>query len=506
MIVRVLLFLALLMLLGFGFSWLADRPGELFILWQGRRIEMTLLVAASLLAALIFTILIVWWAIRSILTSPRTLSRYFRARNRDRGYQALSTGLIAAGAGNAALARKMHMRAKGLLRADQEPLLHLLEAQSALIEGRYDEARVKFEQLSQDPETRELGLRGLYYEATHHGAREAARQYAEKALETSPHLPWAVEATLEYRTQAGRFDDAIRLLESQSSQPGADRKQMQRKKAVLLTGRAMSKLENDPKGAREDAVYALKLAPELVPAALMAAKGYFRENNARKAFLTLESAFRRVVHPEIVAAYSRGSGGDTAVERLKRAKKLESLQPGTYEALYGVAAGALDAREFSLARQKAQAAALVRNCESLYLLMADIEEAESGDQGRIRHWLATALNAPRDPAWVADGQVSPYWLPASPQSGRLDAFEWKAPFAENSAMIDNDTMAIQAFASLPGAQPQSQPAVLQTKAPEAPKPVPPPASAPFFGHPPDDPGVKDKESRRVEPPNSRRLF
>ena len=64
-------------------------------------------------------------------TSPHSVRRYFRARTRDRGYQALSTGLIAAGAGNAALARKMSARARGLLRADQEPLILVLDAQAA---------------------------------------------------------------------------------------------------------------------------------------------------------------------------------------------------------------------------------------------------------------------------------------------------------------------------------------------------------------------------------------
>ena len=238
---RILVFLVFLLAIGFGFSWLADRPGELFIIWQGQRIEMSMMVAATLLAGLIFTIMLVWWLVRSIWTSPHSVRRYFRARNRDRGYQALSTGLIAAGAGDAAMARKMLGRTKSLLSSDQEPLIHILEAQAALIEGRHDEARIKFEQMAEDPETRELGLHGLYLEALSHGAHEAARHYAERAVEKAPHLPWAAEATLEYRTQSGQFDDAIRLLESQRALVGMDRKLADRKKAVLLTGRAMSK-------------------------------------------------------------------------------------------------------------------------------------------------------------------------------------------------------------------------------------------------------------------------
>lgn len=144
------------------------------------------MVAASIIAALVAAIMLVWWVVNAIWTSPNAARRYFRARKRDRGYQALSTGLIAAGAGNAILARKMTARTQGLLSADQEPLIHLLDAQADLIEGKYDEARRKFEAMARDPETRELGLRGLYIEARRQGAYEAAQQYAEDAAEKAP--------------------------------------------------------------------------------------------------------------------------------------------------------------------------------------------------------------------------------------------------------------------------------------------------------------------------------
>ena len=35
--------------------------------------------------------------------------------------------------------------------------------------------------------------------------------------------------------------------------------------------------------------------------------------------------------------------------------------------------------------------------------MSEVEEAEHGDRGRVREWLARAVHAPRDPAWTADG-------------------------------------------------------------------------------------------------------
>ncbi len=62
-------------------------------------------------------------------------------------------------------------------------------------------------------------------------------------------------------------------------------------------------------------------------------------------------------------------------------------------------------------------------------LMAEIEEAEHGDEGRVREWMARAMRASGDPVWTADGVVSEHWLPVSP-NGRLDGFQWKVPLAE----------------------------------------------------------------------------
>jgi HemY protein len=59
--------------------------------------------------------------------------------------------------------------------------------------------------------------------------------------------------------------------------------------------------------------------------------------------------------------------------------------------------------------------------------MARIEGEQHGHTGRVREWLARAVNAPRDPAWTADGVVTDRWAPVSPVTGALDAFRWRVP-------------------------------------------------------------------------------
>ena len=51
--IRILVFALFVLALAAGFAWLADRPGELSIIWQGQRADMSLMVAATLVVSLI---------------------------------------------------------------------------------------------------------------------------------------------------------------------------------------------------------------------------------------------------------------------------------------------------------------------------------------------------------------------------------------------------------------------------------------------------------------------
>lgn len=449
--IRVILFLVVVAILGLGFGWLADRPGDLVFTFAGQRHYITLMVAASLVVAVVAAVMLVWWIIKNLVRSPYILQRHFRARKRDRGYQSLSTGLIAAGAGDADAARRMSKQAAKLLSVDQEPLIRLLDVQTALLEGRKDDVRRHFEAMIADPETKLLGLRGLYLEASREGVREAAFQYAQEASTIAPQLEWATNAVLGHKALEGDVRGALQVLEARKAAiaTGRDgksaRETLKHNRAVLLTAQAMAEFESDPVASRDAAAEAYKAEPELIPAALIAARCLLRDGNIRKGNRILEAAWKHDPHPDIAEAYIHGRTGDTALDRLKKARNLAALRTNSAESFLIVAKAALEAGELTVARENAQAALKLQPCESAYLLMADIEEAQSGDQGRVREWLARALKAPRDPSWTADGIVSSQWAPVSPVTGRLNAFEWKVPLAEMQSdrmpVLDSETFA-----------------------------------------------------------------
>ena len=434
--IRILIFLAAVLALGLGFAWLADRPGDMVVTFDGYQYEVSLMVAAVAITAVVAAVMILWWLVKSIWNSPYTIARYFRVRKRDRGYQALSTGMVAASAGDADLARKMSRQAGKLIRSETEPLIGLLDAQASLLEGDHDSAREKFERMLDDPEMRLLGLRGLYLEAERLGDRAAARHYAGRAADIAPQLAWATESTIEEKTAHGDWDAALKLIPAGKSGRQAAREAADRRRMVLLTAKAQDLLDSDAAAAKAAALEANKLAPAFAPAAVVAARALFRQNDVRKGAKILEAAWKLDAHPEVADLYIHARPGDATHDRLARARKLRSIKQNNVESELAVARAAYDAKEYREAREATEAALRMQPREGAYLLLADIEEAETADQGRIRQYLARAVRAPRDPAWVADGVVSERWAPISPVTGRLDAFEWKVPVERLGLLVD----------------------------------------------------------------------
>ena len=423
--VRVLVYLAVFACLAFGAVWLADRPGEVSVLWQGYRIETSVALAAIGVVALAFLVLLVWAVFRFVLGLPSAFSLSSRSRRRARGFEAVSRGMVAIGAGDPIAAGRYTGEARRFVPG--EPLTLLLEAQTAQLSGDRAQAEAAFKAMLDKSETRVLGLRGLFVEAKRRGDATAARAFADDAVRRSPSLAWANDALLDFHTQAGDWAAARTAVERRAALRLADKAEARRQRAVLLAAEALQARDNEPEKALAAALEAVKLAPALTPAAALAGRMLAERSDVRKASKLLEAAWKDAPHPDIAAAYLDARPGDSALDRLNRATTLTKLRPSDPESVLALAGAAIQAREFKKARETLKpllaGGASVRAC----LLMAELEDAEHGAAGRVREWLARATRAPRDAAWVADGLVSDHWMPVSPITGRLDAFVWTVP-------------------------------------------------------------------------------
>ncbi|MEO1198555.1 MAG: heme biosynthesis HemY N-terminal domain-containing protein [Pseudomonadota bacterium] len=436
--IRVFAFLILVVALGAGFAWLADRPGQVVFVWQGYQVQTSLLALAIAVAVLCVVAIVLWQIYRFIINGPRALGGYFKERRQVRGYRALSQGMIAVGAGDVRLAQHYAGEARKLLR--NEPLTGLLGAQTAQLAGRDTDASEAFADMLGDDQTVLLGLHGLFTQAQRIGDQDAADLYAEEAVKRAPGLSWAANAVLLTRSRAGDWEAALETLDRNRRHKVLDKKDAQRLRAVLLTAIAQRDEDEKPEPALNAALEAHKLAPDLVPGAVVAGRIAAQLGKFSKATTLLERSWKQSPHPDIAAVYTHLRAGDSTQDRLERARVLSKKLPGHAEGRRALARAAIDVRDFTLAREALAPDIRDAPPRGICLMMAEIENEETGDTGHVRQWLARALRAPRDPAWVADGHVTDTWAPTSPVTGRLDAYEWSVPpddHAETATILDH---------------------------------------------------------------------
>jgi len=507
--IRVVLFLAVVGVLAVGLTWLADHPGEVAITWQGLQIETSVMVLVLAVVSAAMGVMMLAWVLASVWRAPKRARHALGQRRRRAGRQAITQGLVALGAGDARAAAKHAKRAQRI--AGEEPLSLLLRAQSAQMLGDRGGAESAFRSMVERTETRLLGLHGLYIEARRRADAAAARHFAEQAVKAAPAVPWAGQAVLEFRCAEADWEGALAILDANWRHGFIDKPIYERHGAVLLTARARALEENDPGVAKLLAVEATRLAPDLVPAAALAGRLLGEAGETRWAGKILQAAWRANPHPHLAEAYADLRPGESARDRLARVRALVREPPGHLEGNLALARAALDARELVLARQSLEPL-LLTPTQRVATLMAELEELQHGDVGRAREWMARALRAGRDPAWTADGFVSERWLPVSPVTGRIDAFEWKVPLEEvaGPARVINEpsepvvTAPVAPAAPAPAAGPTPQPpgppapspgaAAAPGEAPRTLRPAAPPARAAAvepiipLRHAPDDPG------------------
>lgn len=415
----------LLVVLAAGFAWLADRPGTLTIRWLGREIEMSFIAGVVLALLSVVALWFLWGLFRRLWQSPQSVGRYWQFRKNRKGYDSLSRGIIAAGAGDAAAASK-HAAIAGNSLMD-EPLVNVLAAQAAQLKG--DRAAVKriFESMTKSPDTEALGLRGLFAEARQAGDIAAARRHAERALAINPRLAWAAAAMLQLQSASKDWSAAAATLAQQVKSGLLAAPEGNIKQAALLTAEALDLEDRDRTRALDLATRAHKLDPALVPAALVAARIHIANNNARKAARIIRDTWMLSPHPDLAETYARQKPGDTAEAQFERVRDLLRDKDGGLEGAYALARQAVRAQRWDVARETLKPWIDSRPQARICALMADIEDAQ-GDKGRAREWLSRALRAPRDPIWVSDGVASPRWTPVSPVSREIVPCEWKQPF------------------------------------------------------------------------------
>ena len=434
-LVKIAVFLTLVVAATFGAAYLLELDGGVRVVMAGIELNLSPLKAVVGLALLILAIwLLLRLAgllvalLRFINGDETALSRYFDRNRQEKGYRALSEGMLALASGEGQLAMARAARADRYL--DKPELTNLLMAQAAEMSGNRQKAEEIYKRLVAHDRTRFVGVRGLLRQKLSDGDTDTALKLAQTAFALRPAHEETQDTLL--RLQAGHEDwkGARETLNAKLKHGSLPRDVHKRRDAVLaLAGARDIAGEGRSIEAREAAIEANRLSPHLIPAAVMAAQAYVAQNSKRNATRIVRKAWEAQPHPALAAAFAAIEPDETPDARLKRFAKLTRTRPEHRESRLVDAELHLAAEDFPGAR-RALGDLVSKDPDARVLtLMAAIERGEGASDAVVKGWLARALTAPRGPQWICDNchHIHAEWVPVCENCGGLDTLEWKSP-------------------------------------------------------------------------------
>jgi HemY protein len=434
-LLKVLVFVAIIAALTLGAGYLMEMGGGAVVNMAGVEISLSPL---QIILGLVLLLVALWVVLKliSLLVAvlkfingdETALSRYFSKNRERKGYQALSEGMMALASGDGSAAMSKAAKAEKYLAKPE--LTNLLTAQAAEMAGDSRKAEETYKKLVKDEATRFVGVRGIMKQKLAVGDTDTALQLAERAFALKPKHEETQDILLKLQAQGSDWAGARKTLAAKLKSGSLPRDVHKRREAVLALSQAAGILDdgNDIE-AREAAIEANRLSPDLIPAAVMAARSYVEQDKKRYAVRVLKKAWDVQPHPELAATYALIEPNETPVERIKRFAKLTKAQADHPETKMLNAELNIAAEDFPAARRAlGDLVETAPDARSL-TIMAAIERGEGSSDAVVKGWLARALNAPRGPQWVCDAcnHIHAEWEPVCGNCASFDTLSWKSP-------------------------------------------------------------------------------
>ncbi|MEM1430328.1 MAG: heme biosynthesis HemY N-terminal domain-containing protein [Pseudomonadota bacterium] len=384
------------------------------------------------------------------------LSRYF-SRNRERkGYQLLSDALLALSSGEGREAMTKAQKAEKYLRRPE--VTGLVIAQAAEMVGDKSKAHETYRALLSNDKTRFVGIRGVLGQKLEEGDTDTALQLAQKAFALRPKNDGVADTLLELQAGAHDWKGARKTLGAKLKAGNMPRDLHRRRDAVLAVGQAKEMMaDGSSPEAQQLAIEAARLAPDLVPAAVLAARSYTEQGKPKYAARVIKKAWETSPHPELATAFAAIEPDESPRARIKRFEPLLRLRPDDTETKLLRAELLIGAEDFPAARRAMGDLATEEPTTRSLAIMAAVERGTGAPEEVVRGWLTRAMTAPRGPQWVCDVSetVYPEWVPIS---GGFDTLSWRTPQQVDGASPTGAEMLPLMVGETPDATPEEPPA------------------------------------------------
>ncbi|MCB1559360.1 MAG: hypothetical protein KDJ50_10600 [Alphaproteobacteria bacterium] len=412
-------------------TYLATLPGLLRVEWNDYSVTLQIgFIAVSAFIGFLILLVASGLAYR-VFSFPTSFIRYRAQKRHAEGYKALLRSLTAAATGDHKNARYLAHRAQKLLPEDEQGLPLLLQAQATREMGDFSSVDEPYQLLLKNAETSLLGLQGLVQNAILASDFSKALLLAREAVKKYPKNYVLLKTVYDLEVRMKLWNDALLTLDQAIKRKVIDKSKGQSDRCAIYC--ALGDMARDSQRQQEALEFyrrAVDLDALFVPAVVRLAQLYLAMDLRKKAEAVLLKAWKKVVHPDLIALWAKVMPERKAGAVSPKYKWVESVaryHPDAFCTHLELARAAIDECLWGEARSELAKAEKVRADKQVYQLWVTLEEKTTGRADVVRQWLDRAYKAKPTASWVCarSGRSFANWMPVVEPEGFFNSLRWE---------------------------------------------------------------------------------
>ena len=357
-----------------------------------------------------------------------------KLQNKEKGYNAFVSGMIA-------LANKDYKRAileskKISNHLDDNPsLVLLLKSEIFKVEKKYDELSVVYENMSKNKHTENLGYRGMMEQYLRAQDYHHAFIYGERLFNNNPFIEKIYDTLVSIIAKTNNWQQLLIISDRAFSKKIIDKKVYEENKSIgffeIAKIKQLSEIEESLKYMQK----ALKCRKNFPPYIKLYINLLIQNKNYNLAKKSIKKAWNELPHAEYKESIL-SLAAHLEIEMSELVKYIAGTSYKNEESIILMVEAFVESKKWDDARNQIKDLLDVRPKKEVCLLMAKIEEGDSGDVQKINAWTQRAKDGAANNIWICtiSKKSQQTWSSVS-EAGYFNSLEWRQPIMLDSLEI-----------------------------------------------------------------------
>ena len=357
-----------------------------------------------------------------------------KLQNKEKEYNAFVSGMIA-------LANKDYKRAileskKISNHLDDNPsLVLLLKSEIFKVEKKYDQLSVVYENMSKNKHTENLGYRGMMEQYLRAQDYHHAFIYGERLFNNNPFIEKIYDTLVSIIAKTNNWQQLLIISDRAFSKKIIDKKVYEENKSIgffeIAKIKQLSEIEESLKYMQK----ALKFRKNFPPYIKLYINLLIQNKNYNLAKKSIKKAWNELPHAEYKESIL-SLAAHLEIEMSELVKYIAGTSYKNEESIILMVEAFVESKKWDDARNQIKDLLDVRPKKEVCLLMAKIEEGDSGDVQKINAWTQRAKEGAANNIWICtiSKKSQQTWSSVS-EAGYFNSLEWRQPIMLDSLEI-----------------------------------------------------------------------